>query len=549
MPSISVRQLVELAFPASSEVVAGHQGLSNEVTWVCTLRTRVPAFDGLEGGELALLSTTGVAQLEATLFHVVQALVRGGVSSIAVAASGELEATARRVADEAAVPLVQLPAGTQLNLLEKQAIAFIVNRRAELHTRGSEIYRSLAQLAIDGKGLGAVLRAAARIADKPVALQDERLQVEVFSPGPAGAAVEGLRECLAEFVINMPTLPAGASSDPPTVRASLPIAGQGRVIAPVLVNDRVGGYLSVIGPPDELGELDRLVAGRAAAVCAIELAKQRAVLETEHRLQGEFLDDLMDAGASNPEGLRARARHLGIDLEVEQGLVVFGYDEPVGERAAAREGEAAELARRLGRELGGRLEHCLVAPRGSLVAVMTPARPAGGPEGLRRLADVTRSALRRDGPRTASAGLSAPAAGAEGLCRAGLEAEQALRVSQAMFGPDRTTAFSELGVYRLLFHLRSSPELEAFRRELLGDLLEYDGRNGGELVKTLEAFFARNGNLSRTAEELYLHRNTLIYRMGRIQEITGVQMDDPDARLSLQLALKINRTPRIGGRL
>lgn len=557
---------MRLAFPSTSRVVAGQGGLGNQVTWVCTMRARVPAFDPLEGGELALLSATAMAAAGASLPRVVQALLDGGVSAVAVAAAGALDPAALRLADGANVPLVQLPADTGLNQLERQAIAFIVDHRAELHTRGSEIYRALAQLAIDGKGLGAVLRAASQRAAKPVVLQDEHLALESISHDRCPGLDEALLEELPSLPITLMVPPGGASSDPPTVRLPLPRPGLGRLVAPVVVNNRVGGYLSVIGPLHDLGELDQLVAGRAAAVCAIELAKRRAVLDTEHRLQGELLGDLLDGSLGNPEAMRGRARRLGLDLGEEQALLVFGYDRPpagaTGRNASApiRETssagapaggarevahEPADLARRLRREVNGRFERSLVAAHGDIVAVMLPAAGLGGAAGIRRMADSIRPALITRAGVTVSAGFSATALGIEALCQAGQEAEQALRVGQAMFGPDRTTAFSELGVYRLLFHLRAHPELEAFRREVLGRLLDYDSRNGGDLVRTLEAYFACNGNLSRTAEKLILHRNTLIYRMGRIHDITGCNLDDPDARLSLQLALKIHRASRV----
>ena len=58
-------------------------------------------------------------------------------------------------------------------------------------------------------------------------------------------------------------------------------------------------------------------------------------------------------------------------------------------------------------------------------------------------------------------------------------------------------------------------------------------------METLEAFFTCHGNLSQTANRLHIHRNTLTYRLERISAITQLDLDDPDARFSLQLALKL----------
>jgi purine catabolism regulator len=102
--------------------------------------------------------------------------------------------------------------------------------------------------------------------------------------------------------------------------------------------------------------------------------------------------------------------------------------------------------------------------------------------------------------------------------------------------------FGDLSVYRLLFQLEGNAELEAFCREALGPLLDYEG--GGDLLETLEAFCDRLGNLSQTAEKLFIHRNSLLYRMERISQLAGLDMNNPDTRLAVHLALKIRKMLR-----
>jgi len=101
-------------------------------------------------------------------------------------------------------------------------------------------------------------------------------------------------------------------------------------------------------------------------------------------------------------------------------------------------------------------------------------------------------------------------------------------------------AFSEMGVYRLLSLLAGSPELSKFYNETLGELAN-ENPNSAEFLTTLEAFFEEHGNLTRTAKRLHVHRNTLLYRMERIREISGLELDNPDTRLAVHLALRIRR--------
>ncbi|MEJ2351165.1 MAG: helix-turn-helix domain-containing protein [Anaerolineales bacterium] len=118
------------------------------------------------------------------------------------------------------------------------------------------------------------------------------------------------------------------------------------------------------------------------------------------------------------------------------------------------------------------------------------------------------------------------------------QAGQALEMARR-FEEHKPLYFPDLSVYRLLFQFEHNPELIAFQEEILGPLLAYEG--GRELIETLEAYFEHNGNLTQAAESLFIHRNTLIYRMERIAGIADLDLDKPETRLAVQLALHIYR--------
>lgn len=91
----------------------------------------------------------------------------------------------------------------------------------------------------------------------------------------------------------------------------------------------------------------------------------------------------------------------------------------------------------------------------------------------------------------------------------------------------------------LLDALRSDPVKTAYYRELLSPLKRYDAEHQGDLVKTLAAYLRQGGNSTQTANALYLHRNSLRYRLARIQALLCLDPDDPDARLALGIALLV----------
>ena len=95
---------------------------------------------------------------------------------------------------------------------------------------------------------------------------------------------------------------------------------------------------------------------------------------------------------------------------------------------------------------------------------------------------------------------------------------------------------ADLDARELLRKLARSPDLAPFR-ELVEPLAQHDRENASFLIRTLRAYFASGESTSEAAERLFLHRNSVPYRLDRISRLTGLDWRDPQARLALKLGL------------
>jgi DNA-binding PucR family transcriptional regulator len=77
--------------------------------------------------------------------------------------------------------------------------------------------------------------------------------------------------------------------------------------------------------------------------------------------------------------------------------------------------------------------------------------------------------------------------------------------------------------------------------ETLGPLVEHDSRYGTHLVSTVESFVGHAGRLRETAGEIFVHRNTLAYRLQKAADLLGVDLKDADKQLTIQMALRARR--------
>jgi sugar diacid utilization regulator len=118
-------------------------------------------------------------------------------------------------------------------------------------------------------------------------------------------------------------------------------------------------------------------------------------------------------------------------------------------------------------------------------------------------------------------------------------AEASVAVSFGRAARDsRTINYGDLGVFRLFSPDGRWTQLEDFVREMLGPLLDYDAAHSTDLVQTLDAYLRRDGSLNQLADDLLIHRSTLVYRLRRIRELLDVDIDDSQLRLDLSLAAR-----------
>src|SRR6266852_8868490 len=188
--SASVRNILTLLVPRDAQLVAGVEGLDRRVTWATRMRARLPAFESVRGGELALLALSQLRRLDETLPHLLISLHKEGVAAIAVAAPSlvSLGSEAVVMADQFHLPLILLPSTASLEEIEREVINFVVSFRGEIERKATEISHQLMQLSIQGAGLNGVSEHLARSCNKWVIIEDAEHHIRLQAvPTNAGA--------------------------------------------------------------------------------------------------------------------------------------------------------------------------------------------------------------------------------------------------------------------------------------------------------------------------------------------------------------------------
>ena len=374
------------------------------------------------------------------------------------------------------------------------------------------IHDRFTQVALAGGGYQGVVNALFELTGLPAAIEDGNGHV-IASASPSETPVRR-----AVFNTKREALIQGAT------RSGRPMRTGDRLLAVVRPHPDVVGVLMLVDPNNVAGRQGEVALEHGVTVLAIELARLHGLAETELRLGRNLVADLLQGQADDAV---ARAQALGHDLHRPHRVIVLGIDArhitPDDALLRVREALSGSLAAR------GTAPSPLLMQAGHTIVALVTTKAADS--------DLLPS-LQRDAGRKSRIGVGGVCRSFEDFPRSYREAQVALRLAQTSREGSTIMRYDELGVYQLLSEVADPRVLDAFVRNWLGPLIDYDVAHGSDLVATLSAYLEVGGNYDSTARALTVGRSTVRYRIRRIQELSGLDLSDPDTRFQLQLAAR-----------
>ena len=538
--AVTLEQIRKQALPIHTKIVAGNGQLHQAVSWVMIYYPELPPEQRTPNpGELVLVANSTTQQF--TQADELTAIRKAEENkAVGLIFQKSISHTAITEANAYGIPILIVPATHSIRQIERIIISLLVDRNNQLDRRGMQIYRELTEISSRNEGISALIGAIARLTGKSTLIQDKYLRLmesEIQSdlPYTVWEEIETYLKTINSLPTDMQDRHRVKDINHPVMLQGLPVPKYARLIAPIVTKEIGRGYLSIIGTEDDLDEIDYLVAEHGALACALEMAKQKAISETEKRLRGTFLDRLLNGDVNQTEAVRQGER-LNHNMNLPHIAIALRW---LGEKTPS----VRRLETIVNKVVTTEQARALVwhRERERQVIVFHATDKDDPIDTSMSLANRFVEAVRNQYPSIKVAiGLGQTAHEISNWRNSHRDAEQALELAGRL-QTDTPLYIADLGVYQLILGLSDQDRLIEFCDKTLGKLIEYDLRQHADLLQTLEAFFYCHGNLSQTAERLIVHRNTLLYRMNRINQIAHIDLDRPETRLALHLALTIRR--------
>jgi purine catabolism regulator len=556
--ALTVREAMALGGLRRGEVLAGAGGLDRTITWVKVLESP-ETINWLAEGELLLTVAFAIKDDAAAQKDLMRNLAAVGSAGLVIKPERylpEIPADMLGQADEFKIPLIRIPPDVSYLEIMNPILERIINAQNTQLRRSIEIHKQFTHLALDGQGLEAIVKTLGELVESSISLEDANFHLLASHVVP-GVTDKHRQQTLAQKGTPLRVQQAAA------IKAVLQEVVRGRaphkvppfpelgltaprIITPVLAGHENLGYLSIIDHPQHLEDLAMMAVEHAATVIALEMIKQREVAEAEDRVRGELVDDLLNGTFGDQANVQRRARHLRYDLSAPHRVFVVDVDH-FGQFIKERryeEGRVITLKHQLFQLVTGAVRrqharHLVTAHSDSVIVLVPQAADGSDPDGEALAARLREVVAESELGLTVSVAIGRLCTKPEDFKPAFIEAQRALDLMVRFGKREQIINYDRLGVYRLLAQVEDRAGLEAFAGRMLAPLVDYDRARGTPLLKTLEVYLQRHGNLRQSSRDLHIHLNTLHYRLRRISEVTGVDLKDADARLDMLLALRV----------
>lgn len=541
MNTFTVRQALNLPVFATSQLVAGTQGLDNVIHWVHIVDLKNAQYQWQRRGVLLMTSGLGFYEDPDHQKILVKELVKFGFAGLVLSTGYYFEhipEVIRQDADRLGLPIIETPPDLLFIQITEVVLGRIINQNYAVLQQCARINQQLTYLVLRGASLEDLATTLASFLQQSIVIESpafqiitasqvgsvdlmwteqitrQRSQVEIIDQLVRANVYEALQTTLK------PQLLA------PRLDESENLA---RLVAPIEIDQDIYGYLWLIGLPP-FSALSEQVLTHGATVAGLMLAKIQAVRSAEATQQGDFLTQLLDA--RSPQELQEQAQCLNYHLNAAHQVLLIRFVDPAHERIQPLQTSVQQLLKQ------GYPFSLLARRENAVIVVLESDQPAQS----QQFADQVLAALDdREQPLVVGMGTICLADAPCGSLRQSYQQAQEAAHIGVLMQRRGAIAFSELGILHWLYHL--SPDHRAGNTYLqhVYHLSDYDTQRGTQLLATLEMYLDRGNAVAEAAEALYIHRNTLLNRLERIESLCQLSLRNSTHCLNLNIAIKSYR--------
>lgn len=544
MPYITVREALGLPELQGLELLAGEAGLGREIKDVTVLEVPDPE-PWLKGGELILTAFYGLRGDNRAQVRLVKTVASVAAGICFNPGPGvPLEPEVLETADRLSLPILRMPGDMPYARVISAVLQAILNRQAYLLSRSSEISSMMIKGILNGAESKEIVAILARLLRNPVVLLDRSLNPVAEDPyGEEGRDL--LRTGLPLFR-EFDVFSRVKQPEEFPVYFIIPFQGQEVRVAvqAVMIKSSVFGYLTAWELLKLFDEVDCLAVAHASTAIALDYIRRISLAEQQQKMVDRIMEEILSGNFANEKMIVQRGEALEMDISRLNIVLVVQAESLRGDALGFlknREFFSAtdELVNKIKTLVEAHYPNGLVSIKNGEIAIVL-----GAGEGRERkkavltLAAEIQSACRKIvGQASVLIGAGSFVSKFDQLTQSYIQAKAAVNMAKNLCKGKTEVAFDDLGIYRLFSGLPCAPAMRRYVEMVLPGA-ETCGEN---ILETLEAYLECDKSLTATGKHLYIHPNTVKYRLRKAKQIWGEHILLDQNCIDTIVALKLKR--------
>lgn len=415
----------------------------------------------------------------------------------------------------------------QTKVDELERVNEIFKKQHQVLEKSLEMHNKLTGLVLRGDGIKAICDTLAAFIDSPVQVEDHNFNVKATTMHNLAKRFICGKELMENEDYSEQVSALFQERKPVEMHPDIDTT---QYIVPVVAGQLIMGLITTVIVQKNLKQLDRVAVELGATIVALEMLKERAAVEQTKRLKETFVEHVLNENFESLEWMHHRALQLGFNLK--KMFQVIALDVMPGQNDRSR----PELCQDIREFCAGAFPNGVVLTKNNHILIVLSCN--NKEHSVKPLLEAIKERLSpslREGNWWIGVGTLCNKL--EDCVVSYRNAVTSLNIMKALNLKNRVVSYDNLGIFSLI---EINPQhFTAFMKRTIGPLIDYDQKHKTELVSTLNLFYKYNCNTLKAARKGYLNPSTMKYRLRRIQEITGLDLKDPETNLQLQLAMRL----------
>lgn len=540
---LTIRDVLQLFKEQAMLLSAGSAGMNNPVRSV-NIMDAPDIGDWAKAGDLILTTAYTIKDDINLQEQLIRALHARGCAGLGIKTKRflqEIPSAIQALANELGFPLLELPLNLSFAEIINPVICSIASRQSYLLQRSNEIHKTLTDVAVNGGGLHAIVTNLGKLTQCPAGCFDINGQLINHwtpdnLPGYDANAIHAL-----EHLLLIPEIPnhilqkkLSRTKNPYTHTVTMEGAAYQSISCAIMSSNEFFGHITIIQPDNNFTDIKLVALEHACTVAALDFLKQKAIAENRKLHSRDMLEYILfgnpkeqnTADIITNSKLAQAKKYKCLVIETETTATEVNW--PI---------LSAQLCKISQQIIAETFPLSLISERtGKVIALVAAMCNFNGEQDLyNKLHQALSNSFEN---LTVSIGIGTQEADIMSARRSFHVALTSLNIGRVTKGAGHIIQPYEIASYHILSNTETTVVLSQICQPIIAKLENIDNNTESEFLKTLERYLESDKNLTETAKELYIHRNTLSNRLDRILDITGLDFENRELLFCLRLALR-----------